>query len=59
MTLTLATEAPPFELPGVDGSTHSLDDYERAGPRRCLVVQPLSVRARVGGPDERDPAGLR
>jgi peroxiredoxin len=30
MTLTLATEAPPFELPGVDGSNHSLDDYADA-----------------------------
>ncbi len=30
MTLTLATEAPPFDLPGVDGSNHSLDDYADA-----------------------------
>jgi peroxiredoxin len=30
MTLTLATEAPPFDLPGVDGNTHSLDDYADA-----------------------------
>jgi peroxiredoxin len=27
MTLTLTTEAPPFDLPGVDGRNHSLDDY--------------------------------
>jgi peroxiredoxin len=27
MTLALATEAPPFTLPGVDGADHSLDDY--------------------------------
>jgi peroxiredoxin len=27
MTLTLATEAPPFDLPGTDGANHSLDDY--------------------------------
>lgn len=27
MTLALATEAPPFDLPGVDGETHALDDY--------------------------------
>ncbi len=27
MTLSLATEAPPFDLPGVDGANHSLDDY--------------------------------
>jgi peroxiredoxin len=27
MTIALATEAPPFELPGVDGQQHSLDDY--------------------------------
>ena len=27
MTLTLATEAPPFALPGIDGQSHSLDDY--------------------------------
>ncbi|MGH2920772.1 MAG: thioredoxin family protein [Gaiellaceae bacterium] len=27
MTLALATEAPPFDLPGVDGQTHALDDY--------------------------------
>lgn len=30
MSLTLATEAPPFDLPGVDGSNHSLDDYADA-----------------------------
>jgi peroxiredoxin len=30
MTLTLATEAPPFDLPGVDGRIHSLDDYAGA-----------------------------
>ena len=27
MTLTIATEAPPFDLPGTDGSNHSLDEY--------------------------------
>ncbi|HET9323781.1 MAG TPA: thioredoxin family protein [Gaiellaceae bacterium] len=27
MSLMLATEAPPFDLPGVDGRNHSLDDY--------------------------------
>jgi peroxiredoxin len=27
MTLALATEAPAFDLPGVDGQQHSLDDY--------------------------------
>jgi peroxiredoxin len=27
MSLTMATEAPYFELPGVDGRDHSLDDY--------------------------------
>jgi peroxiredoxin len=27
MTIALATEAPPFELPGVDGQLHSLGDY--------------------------------
>ncbi len=27
MTLALGTEAPPFELPGVDGARHALDDY--------------------------------
>jgi peroxiredoxin len=27
MNLTLATEAPPFDLPGIDGRNHSLDDY--------------------------------
>jgi hypothetical protein len=30
MTLTLTTEAPPFDLPGVDGRNHSLDDYTDA-----------------------------
>jgi peroxiredoxin len=30
MTLALATEAPPFDLPGVDGDDHSLDDYADA-----------------------------
>ena len=27
MTIALATEAPTFDLPGVDGRQHSLDDY--------------------------------
>jgi peroxiredoxin len=27
MTIALATDAPPFDLPGVDGQQHSLDDY--------------------------------
>ncbi len=30
MTLALGTEAPSFELPGVDGRTHSLADYADA-----------------------------
>ncbi len=30
MTLALASEAPPFDLPGVDGADHSLDDYAEA-----------------------------
>jgi peroxiredoxin len=30
MKLALATDAPPFDLPGVDGSNHSLDDYADA-----------------------------
>ena len=27
MTIALATEAPTFDLPGIDGRQHSLDDY--------------------------------
>jgi peroxiredoxin len=30
MTLTIGTTAPTFELPGVDGSMHTLDDYADA-----------------------------
>jgi peroxiredoxin len=30
MTLTIGTEAPQFDLPGVDGENHSLDDYADA-----------------------------
>lgn len=30
MTLALGTEAPSFDLPGVDGRNHSLDDYADA-----------------------------
>jgi peroxiredoxin len=30
MTLALATDAPTFDLPGVDGTNHSLDDYADA-----------------------------
>ena len=30
MTLALGTRAPSFSLPGVDGRTHSLDDYADA-----------------------------
>ena len=36
MTITLATEAPSFDLPGVDGEQHSLDDY--AGVLALAVV---------------------
>jgi len=27
MSLTMTTEAPPFDLPGTDGARHALDDY--------------------------------
>jgi peroxiredoxin len=37
MTLTLGTEAPEFDLPGVDGRSHSLDDY--AGVEALALVQ--------------------
>jgi peroxiredoxin len=30
MTLALGTEAPTFDLPGVDGRSHALDDYADA-----------------------------
>jgi peroxiredoxin len=30
MTLTLGTEAPTFDLPGVDGRNHTLDEYADA-----------------------------
>lgn len=36
MTLALGEVAPPFSLPGVDGQTHSLDDY--AGAQAIAVV---------------------
>jgi peroxiredoxin len=36
MTITLATEAPSFDLPGVDGQRHSLDDYAE-GPALAVV----------------------
>ncbi len=35
MTLTLGTEAPGFDLPGVDGENHSLDSY---GDAEALVL---------------------
>ena len=37
MTLALTDTAPPFSLPGVDGRTHSLDDY--ADARALVLVQ--------------------
>jgi peroxiredoxin len=37
MTLTLGTETPAFELPGVDGRTHSLADYRDA--RLLALIQ--------------------
>jgi peroxiredoxin len=36
MTLTLGTQAPSFDLPGVDGRNHTLDDYADA-PLLALV----------------------
>ena len=30
MSLALATEAPPFDLPGVDGRNHTLEEYDDA-----------------------------
>ena len=60
MSTALAQTAPPFTLPGVDGSDHSLDDYARRdGPRPRPVLQPLPVRAGVGRPAERRRARLR
>jgi peroxiredoxin len=35
MTLTIGTEAPQFDLPGVDGRSHSLEDY---GDAQALVL---------------------
>jgi peroxiredoxin len=35
MTIALATDAPTFDLPGVDGQQHSLDDY---GDKPALAV---------------------
>ena len=37
MTLTIGTEAPQFDLPGVDGSNHALDDY--ADAQALVLVQ--------------------
>lgn len=37
MTIALGTEAPRFELPGVDGRDHSLDDY--AGADLLVLIQ--------------------
>ena len=46
--------------PASTGSAHSLDDYARQRRARPdPVVQPLPVRARVGGTHDRDPARLR
>ncbi len=36
MTLALGAQAPPFELPGVDGQSHALGDYAEA-PALALV----------------------
>src|SRR4249919_3825866 len=35
MALSLGTEAPQFDLPGVDGQNHSLDSY---GDAKALVL---------------------
>lgn len=37
MTLTLGTTAPSFDLPGVDGRNHALDDYE--GASALVLIQ--------------------
>jgi peroxiredoxin len=37
MTLTIGTEAPQFDLPGVDGRNHSLDDY--ADAQALVLIQ--------------------
>jgi peroxiredoxin len=37
MTVALGTEAPQFDLPGVDGQNHSLDSY--AGAEALVLVQ--------------------
>lgn len=37
MSVALGAEAPPFELPGVDGQSHSLDSY--AGYEALVLVQ--------------------
>ena len=37
MTLSLGTQAPSFDLPGIDGRNHTLDDY--AGAPALALVQ--------------------
>jgi peroxiredoxin len=37
MTITLGTEAPQFDLPGIDGRSHTLDDY--AGAQALVLIQ--------------------
>ena len=44
MSIAHATQAPPFELTGVDGSTHRLDDY-RDAPALAVEGVPLLQRA--------------
>jgi peroxiredoxin len=65
MTLTLGTTAPQFDLPGVDGRNHSLDDYADVpvlalvqSCNHCPYVQAWEARMKTLQ-DELGPRGFR
>ena len=59
-TLPIGQPAPDFDLPGMDGKRYSLADFSRTpGAGRRLLVQPLPVRDRQRGPDDRVRQRLR
>ena len=60
MSLALGHRRPSSCWTGVDGREHTLDDYaRRRAARPDPVVQPLPVRDRLGGPDDRRSGRLR
>ena len=51
MSIAISETAPSFDLPGVDGRSHSLDDYADARARSCSSSPATTAPTSRGGKD--------